>query len=190
MAVKAVHLELVSNLSSDVFITALQRFYCTKGEMFIFVFWHWDNICGSSSRTSRTQETFCSGSTSVQSSPICKLRNTDMALYSSHSPHFVGLWDAGMSFTKYHLKELVGIMAFTFKELGTLLTQVQACLNSCPLTDLSSDPNDLTYLSPGNFLTGAPLTSFPQPSLFDLSVVCLGGSTGNRSNNIFGKGDP
>jgi hypothetical protein len=55
---------------------------------------------------------------------------------------------------------------------------------------LSSDPNDLTYLSPGNFLIGAPLTSFPQPSQFDLSVVCLSGSTGNRSNTIFGKGDP
>jgi len=107
-----------------------------------------------------------------------------------HLPHFGGLWEAGMSSMKYHLKELVGIMAFTFKELGTLLTQVQAHLNSCPPTALSNDPNDLTYLSPGNFLIGAPITSFPQPSLFDLSVICLGGSTGNRSNNIFGKGDP
>jgi hypothetical protein len=75
---------------------------------------------------------------------------------------------------KYHLKELVGITAFTFKELGTLLTQVQTCLNSCPLTALSNVPNDLTYLTPGNFVIGAPLTSFPQPSLFELSVVCLG----------------
>lgn len=76
-----------------------------------------------------------------------------------------------MSSMKYHLKEMVEITAFTFKELGTLLTQVQACLNSCPLTALFNDPNDLTYLSPGNFLIGAPLTSFPQPSLFELSVV-------------------
>jgi hypothetical protein len=89
-----------------------------------------------------------------------------------------------MSSIKYHLKELVGIMAFTFKELGTLLTQVQVCLDSCPLTALSSDPNYLTYLIPGNFLIAAPPTSFSQSSLFGLSVVCLGG------NNIFGKGDP
>jgi hypothetical protein len=107
-----------------------------------------------------------------------------------HSPHFGELWEAGMSSIKYHLKELVGIMACTFEELGTLLTHEQACLNSCPLTALSNDRNDLMYLSPGNFLIGAPLTSFPKPSLFDLSVICLGGSTGNRSNNIFGKGDP
>lgn len=76
-----------------------------------------------------------------------------------------------MSSMKYHLKEMVEITAFTFKELGTLLTQVQACLNSCSLTALFNDPNDLTYLSPGNFLISAPLTSFPQPSLFELSVV-------------------
>jgi hypothetical protein len=38
IAVKAVHLELVSNLSSDALMAALQRFYCTKGETFIFVF--------------------------------------------------------------------------------------------------------------------------------------------------------
>jgi hypothetical protein len=106
-----------------------------------------------------------------------------------HSPQFGGLWVAGMGSMKYHLKEVVWIMAFTFKELGTLLTQVQVYPNSCPLTALSSDPNDLTYLSPENFLIAAPPTSSPQPSLFDLSVICLGGSTGNRSN-IFGKGDP
>jgi hypothetical protein len=70
-------------------IAVLQRFHCTKGEMFIFVFWHWDNTCGGSSWTLRTQESFCIRSTSVQSSEICKFRNNDMVLYSST---FATLW--------------------------------------------------------------------------------------------------
>ena len=109
-----------------------------------------------------------------------------MALYCSTLPT---LWQAGMSSMNYHLKEMVGIMPFTIKELSIIVTQVEACLNSCLLTALSNDPNDLTYLSLGHFLIGAPLTSFPHPNLLE-SVICLGGSTGNRSNNIFGKGDP
>jgi hypothetical protein len=41
-----------------------------------------------------------------------------------------------------------------------LVTQIEACLNYQPLTALSNDPS---YLSPGNFLTGIPLMSLPEP---------------------------
>lgn len=43
---------------------------------------------------------------------------------------------------------------FTFEELATLLAKISACLNSRPLTPISSDPNDLSTLTPGHFLTG------------------------------------
>ena len=53
----------------------------------------------------------------------------------------------------------------TFEELSTLLSQIEAVLNSRPLVPLSEDPDDLTALTPGHFLIGESQTTVPEPSL-------------------------
>jgi len=48
----------------------------------------------------------------------------------------------------------------TYEEFGTLLVEIEACLNSRPLCALPNDPHT-SYLSPGHFLIGEPLTQLP-----------------------------
>ncbi|GFY13539.1 integrase catalytic domain-containing protein [Trichonephila clavipes] len=50
-----------------------------------------------------------------------------------------------------------------FEELTTLMAQIEAVLNSRPLSPLSLDPNDLNPLTPGHFLTNCAISSFPEP---------------------------
>jgi hypothetical protein len=90
-----------------------------------------------------------------------------------NSPHFGGLWEAGVKSLKYHWKRIVGKALLTFEEFSTLITQVEACLNSRPLIALSSEPNDPSYLSPGHFLIGAPLTTLPEPDLTNTTMNSL-----------------
>ncbi|KMQ88973.1 hypothetical protein RF55_11459 [Lasius niger] len=51
--------------------------------------------------------------------------------------------------------------------MATLLTQIEACLNSRPLYALSSNPTDLTALTPGHLLIGEPPMNIPKPFLKD-----------------------
>jgi len=78
------------------------------------------------------------------------------------APHFGGLWEAGIKSIKFHLKRVLGSSHLTYEEMTTLLTQVEACLNSRPLTEMSTDPNDLQVLTPGHFLIGGPINSMPE----------------------------
>ncbi|GFV19621.1 integrase catalytic domain-containing protein [Trichonephila clavipes] len=76
--------------------------------------------------------------------------------------HIVRLWEAGIKSTKQLLIKTMKSAVLSFEELVTLVTQNEACLNSRPLTPLSNDPQDLQPLTPGHFLIGAPMASFPE----------------------------
>lgn len=53
----------------------------------------------------------------------------------------------------------------TFEELTTVFHQIEAVLNSRPLTPISHDPDDFQVLIPGHFLISNNFTSIPQSNL-------------------------
>ncbi|KAG5872451.1 hypothetical protein JTB14_008951 [Gonioctena quinquepunctata] len=79
------------------------------------------------------------------------------------SPHWGGgLWEAAVKGAERHLYRIIGNSQLTFEELSTVLAQIEAILNSRPLCPISSDPKDLEVLTPGHFLIGRSLTSYPE----------------------------
>jgi len=58
--------------------------------------------------------------------------------------------------------------------MTTLLTEVEACLNSRPLRALFDDPDDLDALTPDHFLIGDLLNAVSEASLLDASPNQLG----------------
>lgn len=81
------------------------------------------------------------------------------------APRFGGLWESAVKSAKHQLYRVVGETRLTYEELYTVLKQVEACLNSRPLSPLSTDPNDLTPLTPGHFLIGDSLLAILEPDL-------------------------
>ncbi|XP_070155815.1 uncharacterized protein [Polyergus mexicanus] len=81
------------------------------------------------------------------------------------APYFGGKWEAAVKSVKHHLRRTIGETALTYKEITTLLVQIEAVLNSRPLCPLSDDPEDLAPLTLGHFVIGAAPTTIPEPSL-------------------------
>ncbi|XP_065081190.1 uncharacterized protein LOC135703795 [Ochlerotatus camptorhynchus] len=84
------------------------------------------------------------------------------------APHFGGLWEAAVKVAKKQLYRQLGNSRLQFEAMSTVLTQIEASMNSRPLVPLSEDPEDLTALTPGHFLIGAPMQSLP-----DHDVRCI-----------------
>ena len=84
-----------------------------------------------------------------------------------HAPNFGGLWESAVKTAKYHLKRILTNLPLTYEELNTVLIQIEAIMNSRPLSPLSDDPIDLIPLTPAHFLIGDSLTALPQQDFSD-----------------------
>ena len=83
---------------------------------------------------------------------------------------FGGLWEAAIKSAKFYITRIIGGSHLTYEEFQTILSEIEAILNSRPLQPLSSDPNDMSYLSPGHFLVGTTLNSFLHPDLTSVNM--------------------
>ncbi len=61
-----------------------------------------------------------------------------------------------MRSVKSALKKTLGKKSLTREELDTVLIEVEACVNSRPLTFVGDGPEDRTPLTPFHFLLGMP----------------------------------
>lgn len=156
MTIKAVHIEVVSSLSTEAFLAAFDRFVARRG---------------------LPQDIFSDCGTNFVGAANCLRRLINQEehrqVITSHSacswhfnppgaPHFGGLWEAAIRSVKTLLVRTLGSHNPTLEELSTVLCRIEAALNSRPLTPMSSSSQDLDYLTPGHFLIGQPLLAVPE----------------------------
>lgn len=67
----------------------------------------------------------------------------------------------------------MGNTLLTYEEFTTTLIQIEGCLNSRPLCELTRDPNDMNPLTPAHFLIGGTILTPPEPSLLDINISKL-----------------
>ena len=90
-----------------------------------------------------------------------------------HAPHFGGLWEAAVKRFKRHFRRIVDDVRLSYEKLTTVLTQIEACLNSRPLTPLPQPEDNIEALTPGHFLIRGPIEALldPPQSFNNLSLL-------------------
>jgi len=164
MCTKAVHIELCSSLSTDDFMATLKRFVARRGCPSHIYSDNGTNFLGAREEIRELQALTESKSTKKEVANFAAVNNIQWHHTPPRAPHFGGLWEAAVKSMKSLLRKNLKPHSLRYEELYTLLTEIEAILNSRPLSPLHSD--DITegsYLTAGHFLIGRPLKAAPSP---------------------------
>lgn len=154
----------IGSLNSSV-SGGLKPFHHTAWHLFPNVVGQWDKFCGSSpgaegilrvSREERRRDT--DGSRSIED------------CIEFYTTTFTALWrlmgSGGKD--KRYLYAVTRGRILAYEEYATLLAEIEAILNSRPLTPLSNDLTNLSVLTPSHFLIGDSLILPAQKNFLDV----------------------
>ena len=168
MSTKAVHIELVTELTTQAFLAALNRFIGRRGKPSNIYSDNGSNYRGANTELKKIYDFLIRNSEYLAT----QLANDFIKWHfiPAASPSFGGIWEAGIKSAKVHIKRVIGESHLTFEQFATVLTQIEAILNSRPLCPLTQDPDDIAALTPGHFLIGRPITNLPELNLVDVPI--------------------
>lgn len=162
LSTKAVHLELVSNLSTAAFLMALDRFIWRRNKPQHLYSDNGTNFIGAKNAL---HELYAMLQPGPENDKIAKHLAEDLIqwhLIPPRAPNFGGLWEAAVKVAKTHLVRQLGSSLLSFEELSTVLVKIEGAMNSRPLMPLSSDPNDFAALTPAHFLVQNMIRPLPE----------------------------
>ncbi|XP_015121518.1 uncharacterized protein LOC107044225 [Diachasma alloeum] len=145
---RAIHLELVSTLSTDSFLEALRRFIARRGRPAVLYSDNGTNFVGASNALrSLNWETIITQGASTR---------IDWRFNPPSAAWWGGWWERMVRMVKDLLKRTLGKACLTFEEISTILCDCEAIINARPLTYLAEDTQQLVPLSPDMFLRDLP----------------------------------
>ncbi len=159
LVTRAVHLELCCELYSEAFLACLRRFVGRRGCPSHIYTDNGTNFIGAKNELEEVQQL-----TSSQQliNNFANRHQLQWHLTPPRTPHFGGLWEAGVKSMKLLLRKCLDSRPLRYDERESILVEVEATLNSRPAEPcLSTDPDSADLITPGHFLIGRPLLALP-----------------------------
>ncbi|XP_066589587.1 uncharacterized protein [Prorops nasuta] len=164
LVTRAIHLELVTDYSTATFLAAFRRFVSRYGLPSIIFSDNGSNFQGANRELRNLIHKVRNSSPVINQFAV---EGIEWKFIPPGSPHFGGIWEAGVKNVKFHLKRVINNQVLTFEEMSTLILQIAACLNSRPIAPLTDDIRDFSYLTPSHFLSNGMVMNLPAPSLLN-----------------------
>ena len=168
---RAVHLEAAHSLDTDSFLHALRRFIARRGNI---VELHSDNGTNFRGADRELREALMEMDQSKKNSSLRRL-DIQWKFNPPAASHMGGIWERQVRTVR---KVLAGLLLehgsrLDFESFQTFLCEVEAIINSRPLTTVTSDPDDLDPLTPNHILQGRSHLIVPPPGIFQKEDLYL-----------------
>jgi transposase InsO family protein len=157
---RAVHLELVENLTAEAFIAALQRFSGRRSYPNVIMSDNASNFTNSSKMISEILHSNVVNNYFLD-------HKIEWKFITPGAPWQGGVWERMVGVTKLCLKKLVGNSSLSFHELRTIIVQIEGAINDRPLTYASDTPGELEVLTPSMLLCGRRIFNMPESVDYD-----------------------
>ena len=161
MSSRAVHLEIANSLETDSFINVLRRFIARRGNVKSIRSDNGTNFIGAEKELALALK--------EMNQDKIKHRLHHQAVDWNFNPpaasHMGGVWERMIRTVRKILSGLLqehGTRLDT-DSFHTLICEIEAIINSRPITTVSDDPNDLEALTPNHILTGKSVITVPPP---------------------------
>ncbi|KAA5784357.1 transposase family protein, partial [Pseudomonas aeruginosa] len=128
LSTKAVHLEVVADLTTEAFIASLDRFVSRRGLPELIRSDNGTNFVGAD-RYLRDVVNFLNNN-QVDIETALSRRGIRWTFSPPGCPHWGGIFEAVVKSAKTHLMRVIGQTSLTFEELTTVFCKIEAVLNS------------------------------------------------------------
>lgn len=161
---KCIHLELVSDMTSNSFILALKRFISRRGLCHTIYSDNATNFKGTHHELNQLYKMFRDEKQYSEIIDYTSLNSITWKFTVPLASHMGGIYEGAIKAAKNLLKRQLVNVKLPYEELMTIIVQIEGILNSRPLCALSDVPNDLTCLTPAHFLIGSAILDIPEPN--------------------------
>ena len=166
--VRAIHLEVIDDMTTDNFILCLRRFFARRGTPSMII--------------SDNAPQFKLGNSVINRIWKHIVRDVDVQSYianhgiqwkfiTEYAPWKGGFYERLVGLTKRSLRKALGRLKASRTELLTIITEVEAILNGRPLTYIDADINSGHALTPAHFLSLNQKTGYPDVDINDVNLI-------------------
>ncbi|XP_068696913.1 uncharacterized protein [Montipora foliosa] len=157
---RAVHLELASSLETDCFINVLRRFTKRRGTPKTI---HSDNGTNLVGAAREIKEAIAAWNEKHIQDQLLQ-KGCQWVFQPPKASHASGVWERLIRSTRTVLRAILGNSLVDEEVIATVLTEVEAILNSRPLCAASDDPDDQDPLTPNHLLLQKAVHNLPPGS--------------------------
>lgn len=168
LTIRAVHLELTESLSTDSAIMALRRMIARRGTPSVIYSDNGTNLRGADNELRRSLIELNRSKLHEDGT----VRGIEWRFIPPGAPEMGGAWERMIRTVKTALKVVLKERAPHPETLSTFITEVEALVNSRPITYVSCDPNYPEALTPNHFLLGTS-SNGPALGIYDNDDLCL-----------------